>query len=224
MRRWRVGTFSMGVSLVLAGVTLLLSSWKGLSAFDTLVAWWPAVFVMIGAEILLFAVIAKTENPVVRYDVFSILFVGIIGCICLGYSVLASTGLLNEVRYTVGATERSLDLPKLSEKVSADVKRIVVQYGGPQPKIDKTAERSVSLFGNYRVRTSSDRAAETLKPDDVATVQTVGTTLYVSIKELPRRRGFADEYPYSAVTVVLPQDIPVELRGASNQEVVKKEQ
>jgi len=219
MKQWRVGTFSMGISLIMAGVTLLISSWQGLSAFDTLIAWWPVVFVLIGIEILLFAVLSKTENRIVKYDVFSVLFVGLIGCLCLGYAMLASTGLLNEVRYAVGSTERSLDLPKVAENVPADVNRIVVQFGGRQPKIDKTADRSVSLFGNYRVRTSSERNIEALKPDEVATVQTVGTTMYVSVKELPRKRGLTDEYPYAAVTVVLPQDIPVELRGASNQEI-----
>jgi hypothetical protein len=53
--------------------------------------------------------------------------------------------------------------------------------------------------------------------EQVVSVHTVGDTMYVQIKRLPQQRGLDSFYPWMNVTVVVPQDIQVEMRGANNQ-------
>jgi hypothetical protein len=219
MRRWRVGTFSMGLSLVLVGVTLMVSAWKGLSAFDTLLGWWPVVFIMLGLEILLFIAFSKKEQFVLHYDIFSILFVGVLCCCCIAFALVTSTGLMSEIRHAVGSVQHTVDLPEIAEAVPQEIERIVVQSSGPLPKIDKTAVRELHLFGNYRTRSSEERQADSINKEDVATIHKIGNTMYVAVKELSHRSGINDFYPMATLTITLPENIPLELRGSDNQEV-----
>jgi hypothetical protein len=219
MRRWRVGTFSMGLSLILVGMTLLLSAWKGLSSFDTLIGWWPVVFIMLGAEVLLFIVFAKKEEPVLHYDIFSIFFVGVLCCFCIAFALVTSTGLMKEIRHAIGSIQQTVDLPAIQQSVPQGVERIVVQSSGSMPKIDKTTGRDMHLFGSYRTRTYEQEQPVSLKKEDVASIHTIGNTMYISIKELSHRSGFNEVYPFATMTMTLPQDIPFELRGSDNHEI-----
>ncbi|ALS24550.1 MULTISPECIES: LiaF transmembrane domain-containing protein [Paenibacillus] len=211
MRTWRVGTLSMGLSLIFLGVTLFLSQLQGLNAFDTFFAWWPILFVLLGLEILVYLIWMRKENSMVRYDLMSVFFVGLLFISSFGLTFLTSIGVLGEVRRMVGTVERTVDLPEMREAVDERVKRIIVQTNGPQVKVDQTAERAVHLFGSYRERTQEDQFPE-VSEKNVYTVRTIGDTMYVQVKQPPIRQGFDSYYPYMNVTVVLPQDIPAELR------------
>ncbi|MGQ0419218.1 exosporium protein E, partial [Bacillus sp. HC-Mk] len=46
MRTWRVGTFSMGLSIISLGCFLLFSVVKGIQVLDTLTAWWPVLLII----------------------------------------------------------------------------------------------------------------------------------------------------------------------------------
>src|SRR4051812_33308619 len=92
---WRVGTFSMGGSLLLLGIFLLLSQLIGIDFAHMLISWWPIIFVVLGLEILLYLFFAKRDNPVLRYDFLSIFFVGIIGMMGIGFTFLSTSGLLD---------------------------------------------------------------------------------------------------------------------------------
>ncbi|MBP1992569.1 hypothetical protein [Paenibacillus eucommiae] len=219
MKRWRVGTFSMGISLVMVGATLLISTWKGLPAFDILLGWWPIVFIMLGVEILLFIFFSKKEQPVLYYDMFSIMFVGVLCCFCVVFSLVTSSGVMNEIRYSLGSVEKTLDLPDIKEPISQEVKRIVIQANGQVPKIDKMTGRELHLFGSYRTSTYENLEPVVVNQQDVATIRTVGGTMYIAIKELSRRNGINDTYPFATMTLTLPEDIPFELRGADNREI-----
>ncbi|MHC2209805.1 hypothetical protein ACVLD2_004047 [Paenibacillus sp. PvR052] len=216
MRTWRVGTLSMGLSLIFLGVTLFLSQLKGLDAFDTFFAWWPILFVLLGLEILIYLIWMRKENSVVRYDLMSVFFVGLLFISSLGFAFLTSIGVLGEVRRMVGTVERTVDLPEVREAVGDGVKRIIVQTSGPLVKVDQTPERSVHLFGSYRERAQEDEMPEAPEENAYA-VHTIGDTMYVQVKQPPVRQGFDSYYPYMNVTVVLPQDVPVELRNRDNQ-------
>jgi hypothetical protein len=222
MKRWRVGTLSMGLSLVLVGITLLMSTWSDSAAFDTLIAWWPVIFIMLGLEIILYLVLRSKDQPIIHYDMMSILFVSFLCCMCIGFSLVTASGLAKEIRYSLGSEDRTFDIPAIEEAVPATVDRIVIQSNGAMPKIDmNSTARALHLFGNYRIRQSLQEAeaSSMLAADDFATIRTVDRTMYVSIKELPVRTGLNSYYPYATLTMTLPQDVPYELRGRNNQVV-----
>ncbi|ASA97467.1 LiaF transmembrane domain-containing protein [Anoxybacillus flavithermus] len=51
MRKWRVGTVSMGASLILLGIVLFISQWEGMGAADIFASWWPFLLVLLGVEV-----------------------------------------------------------------------------------------------------------------------------------------------------------------------------
>lgn len=206
----------MGLSLIFLGMILFLSQLHGLEAFDTFLRWWPILFVLLGLEILIYLLWMQKENSMVRYDLMSVFFVGLLFISSLGFAFLTSIGVLGEVRRVVGAVERTVDLPEVREAVGDGVKRIIVQTSGPQVKVDQSTERAVHLFGSYRERTQEDERPGASE-ENVYNVRTIGDTMYVQVKQPPSRQGLDSYYPYMNVTVVLPQDVPVELRNRDNQ-------
>jgi hypothetical protein len=213
----------MGLSLVLVGITLLMSTWQGTTAFDTLITWWPVVFILLGVEILLFLAFKSKEQSVIHYDMFSILFVGVLCCICVGFALATASGFTQEIRYAIGRESRTLDIPSIQEAVPPDIERIIIQTDGTVPKMDGIEARELHLFGSYRTHQYGDGEVTPLRGEDVASVRTVDRTLYVLIKQLPRRTGLNDSYPDTTLTLAFPKDVPYEIRGRNNQRIIPDE-
>ena len=78
MRRWRVGSLTMGLVLILFGGVTLTSIIAGFSPVHILMTLWPVILICLGAEILLHLFVRKKEEEEVKlkYDVLSILFIG----------------------------------------------------------------------------------------------------------------------------------------------------
>ncbi|MFM1654562.1 LiaI-LiaF-like domain-containing protein [Brevibacillus sp. B_LB10_24] len=210
MRQWRIGTLSMGVSLIILGAILFLSQWRGPQSIDWVFTWWPIVFILLGAEILIFLALSKSEQVQVKYDVFSIFFIGLLGSACIGLTLLASTGVLGEIRHAVASVDQIKDVPELSRPVPQEVKRIVVQSAGVQVRMERTAGRDVHLFGTYRVVTSAERDEPDYDASQFAAIHTVGDTMYVTLKRPPERRGFSSYSSRVDLVLVLPKDVTVE--------------
>jgi hypothetical protein len=215
-KRWRVGTLSMGVALISLGSTLFISSWQGVTVFDTLIKLWPIIFVLLGCEILLYLFLSRTEKPILHYDVFSIFFVSFLCVCCLLFSLLTSSGLMEEFRYTINSKFISADLPNTRFDVPAGIEKIIVQTADRKLKIDKNNGAEIRLLGNYQVDALDKSKQTALKTEDVARIETIGKTMYVLIKELPGKRGFEHNLPVASMILVVPQEIPVEVRDSYN--------
>lgn len=217
MTKWRVGSVSMGVSLILLGLLFFFAKMDTKILTNLLTSWWPVVFIMLGIEILLYVFLAKNEKLQVKYDVFSILFVGFLGTICILFTLLASIGVLGEVQQAIGAVEMTKPLATISQAVPQNVNRIVVQTFDRPIKVEGNSERAVRLFGEYR--TSSSALSQEIKEMEkgYATIQTMGEVMYVTLHDLPTKRGINSVYPNEDVTIVLPQSVNVEIRGKHNQ-------
>lgn len=214
MRKWRVGTVSMGVSLILLGCFLFISQMKGIAVFDTLIAWWPLILIVLGIEVLFFVYLSKKEHPYVKYDVFSILFVGMVGFLSIGFVLLTGTGIMGEVQHAISAEEHTTVLPEVREQIPPEVERIVLQTNGQHVGVEGTDAEEITLFGTYSTVTSHVRKQSPLKAEDIIAVRTVGSTMYVTIKPLPHTMGLFHHEPSADVTVALPETMSVEVRGA----------
>ncbi|CAG7652431.1 hypothetical protein PAESOLCIP111_06534 [Paenibacillus solanacearum] len=218
MMRWRVGTLSMGLTLVFLGSILFVSQMNGMRAFDAFIAWWPILFVLLGLEILLYLWFSRKENTVVRYDFVSVFFVSLLYTCCLGFAVLTSIGVIGQIQLAISEVERTVELPDAKQPVGADVKRIIVQTSGSQVKVDQSNERVVHVFGSYRERVPQEAGTAADSPSPY-TFRTVGDTMYVHIKQQPAHRGLRSYTPYMRVTVVVPQEVKVEVRGADQMPI-----
>ncbi|QYR19271.1 hypothetical protein KZ483_15095 [Paenibacillus sp. sptzw28] len=212
MRKWRVGTLSMGLSLILLGIILFASQWKGMQAFDAFIAWWPVIFVLLGLEIIVYLFFSGKENSVIQYDFLSLFFVGVICLGCFGFTLLTSIGATEEIRSMLRVTEATKDLPTVKEALGDGVRKVIVQSSNQDIKIDKSADRSVQVFGTFRERIKAGEQPVPLDKNQIVSLHSTGDTMYVQIKQLPSKSGIDSYYPWMNVTVVLPRDVQVERR------------
>lgn len=216
MRKWRVGTVSMGLSLVLLGVFLLLTQIKGTKMFEPFLVWWPIILVVLGIEILLYLFLSKQENPIVKYDFISILFVGLLGTIGIGFTVLTSTGLLTELQTLVVAEDKSFNLPSIEEELPDNIKRIVLETSDHEVNIEGSNVNQLTVFGTYRAKVNPKSKPLIADKDNYTLTKIVGDTMYVTIKATSRHSGPFSTYMAIEPTVVVPNNVRLEVRGKHN--------
>ena len=220
MRTWRVGTFSMGASLLFLGLFLFLSRFLGYELVNVMTVWWPILLLVLGAEILLYLVLSRKESPVLKYDFLSIMFVGMIGTAGILLSVLSSMGLVGKVEEVMTREQRTFDLPHFSYNVDNHVKRVVVNTDGYEVTIEASPSREVSLFGTYQMETAS-KAKVVKAASEYVTVNQQGDTLYVTVKPLPNGIGPFRSYWQGEATILIPNDVKLETGGSDHPLTLK---
>lgn len=220
MKQWRIGTLSMGVSLIFMGIVLLMSQFQGLKSFDYFMIWWPMIFILIGLEIIgyIYWQARRSANEggagtdrVVKYDIFSIIFIGFIGTLCLMFFVFTATGIVHEVRAAVGAVEETHSWPSLAEDIPETIEKVVIT-SNHHVQIDSNHTNEMHVFGTYRTVSHPETMIEELLVEDVYDTYMVGDTLYVKIKPLPNKVGPFYTMNRTQLTISLPDRIDYELR------------
>lgn len=221
MRTWRVGTFSMGASLLLLGIFLLLSQIFELKLTHIMMSWWPVILIVLGIEILVFLFFSRQEKPFLKYDILSIFFVGIIGTIGIGFAILSSTGILEKMDDVLQREHRTLDLPEVDYSLKSGVKRIVIDTGNYPLTIEGSENKDISLFGTYTVN-AGKKEELILNGDDYVSIREKGDTIYVIIKGLPTEiLGPFDRYGSLAATILIPNNTNLEVSGNHNSITLK---
>lgn len=229
MRTWRVGSISMAVALIAGGVSILLSTWSQWDMSRILMLWWPIIFILLGIEILLYIQFSRQENFKVRYDMLSIVFIGLLGMGCLLLVALTSTGVMNELQYVVHADKVTRDLPVVERHLDESIQKIVVQANeylyGPI-RLHQTERDSVHIFGTYQSDMNikqAEQEEQALTAEEITKLYTIGDTLYISLKPVPAQTGLLREQPRMNVNLVLPENREVELVNSPNRFVQPQE-
>ncbi|MEH7382735.1 hypothetical protein V7138_19890 [Bacillus sp. JJ1533] len=217
MRKWRVGSVSMGLSLILLGVLLFVSQIKGIQMMEPLLVWWPIILIVLGIEIVVYLFLSKQENPIVKYDFLSIIFVGMIGTIGIGFTLLSSVGLVAEVQDVIGAEHRSMDLPVVEEKLADNIKRVVLETNGVTSKIEGSTANELHVFGIYRATVHPKAEPIISEAKDYVLKKVVGDTIYVTLKEPVDQAGPFSSSATIEPTIIVPSSIQLEVRGQHNQ-------
>ena len=144
--------------------------------------WWLIILVVLGIEIIFYLFLSKQENPIVKYDFISILFVGILGTIGIGFTVLTSTGLLTELQSFVVAEDKSINLPSIEEELPDKIKRIVLETSDHEAKIEGSNVNQINIFGTYRANVNPKSNPPIADRDEYTLIKVVGDTMYVTIK------------------------------------------
>jgi hypothetical protein len=210
MRTWRVGTFSMGASLVFLGLFLFLSRFLGFDLVHVMTAWWPILLIVLGVEILLYLFFSRQEKPILKYDFVSIIFVGLLGMAGILFATLSATGIMGKVEEVVAREERSFALPDFSYQMDDSIKRVVLRTVGYQTTIEASDEKEVSMFGTYRTQTTKKRKMLT-NADDYVQANKKGDTLYVNVKTLPNELGPFYSHQEVVSTILIPKGIELEV-------------
>jgi len=222
MRTWRVGTISMGISLVGLGLVLLVSQIADMNLTTILLSWWPLLFIILGAEILFYIYFSRKESSFVKYDIFSILFVGLLGTTGIVLILLTSSGLMDQVRAAVNSEEKTVNLPGFNQKAGKGIQRVVLDSGPYPLTIESGNDGKVSVFGTYGERVMEDADSLLKKAEDYLLVERSGDTLYISFKDLPIQNGLLDSGTMNLkATLIIPAELAVEIDGQSTDLVLK---
>ncbi|MHA6482024.1 hypothetical protein ACX1C1_08975 [Paenibacillus sp. strain BS8-2] len=185
IRQWRVGSLSMGVTLILMGTAFAVSLWQDVEAYELLLWVAPVVFILLGLELLLYLKMSGSRDTIVRYDWISVFFVGMIGAASLVLALLMSTGVFDELRTSVGMTQRTAFVETEGVSVPAEVKKIVVQ-ATDGVSISETETREVRLMG--QIRYWSEQPLSSIDTE-IWRTEIVGDTMFIVVGSVPRRDG-----------------------------------
>jgi len=215
-RRWRVGTLSMGLSLLFLGALIMASQWKGADVFETALAWWPLIFILLGLEVVIYTLWFRGKGRM-YYDVLSIFFVGFLALCCLVFAGISSLGLTQQFRSVISSVEQDYSLPEWSGSVPQGVKQIIVQAENPYGiKVDQTGGTGqLNVFGTYR--SNQGRLADE-NEDQLLRTKVAGDTLYILLGDTPRNSLDRSRYGIN-VTVSAPTAIQVIVRDNSGNKV-----
>ena len=100
MKRWRIGSLSMGLVLVASGVVMLVSLIVQVNVLNVMLTFWPVILICLGVEILLHLFVRKTDDTErkLRYDVLSVFFISFLLIISIGFYTVVYYASLFESR------------------------------------------------------------------------------------------------------------------------------
>ncbi|GIQ68967.1 hypothetical protein DUZ99_16330 [Xylanibacillus composti] len=212
MRKWRVGSFTMGFSLLLLGIVCLTTAWRGKEAFDALFQWWPLLFILLGVEILAALVLAKEEHPRLHYDVLSLLFVPFLIMLGMGFTLLTYTGLAEELRDSIRAVRYTETLPAWEQNLPPEVTTVVVQAPHTQVITDRIADSKLHLLGTYWYDSAIPQSEQPVLTTDIYETSVIGDKLYLTMNPLPQQHNWFGSPGHRKLTVIVPEQVHVEIR------------
>lgn len=205
---WKIGTYSMGLTLIGIGLAFATSLWQETTAYELLLWLAPIVFIMLGVELLIVHSARFSRSYIIQYNWFGVFFVGCVGVGALMLSALLSTGVLQEVNQLFKVTERSVYVEEHAPLPQQSIEKIIVRSElGYQ--LEKQAElNEISLLGT--VQYEAERPVQLTEQQLLKTSQ-VGQVLYIFIQGIEYDHNqFASSYVRSQLVLNVPAHIEVE--------------
>lgn len=217
MGRWRVGTLSMGVSMIVLGLVLLISLMGGYTVADQLMTIWPIILVMIGGEVLLLIFRSKEETKI-KYDVFSMIMIFLIFVVSMGVYSLTSTGLLKHLSAAVNSREYTVMIPQDSVKLKESIKKVIINPPNyASIELLGSADNQVVYRGSSEVFASSSALAEDLIKEGKVYFEEVGDVLYIQFGSLERRNDIRQGISSLKYSIHIPAGVDLEVKGSNYQ-------
>lgn len=212
MRTWRVGTISMGMTLIFLGIFLVLSQLLDWKPSYAMISWWPIILIVLGVEILIYLILAKQDTPIVKYDLFSIFFVGVIGFIGIVFAIVSATGIFDKIHDWTNYEVKTIDLPTYSTKLDETITRVVVDTGSEPLTIETGITSEVAVFGTYVTEAVKGKTPIEASDDYLFTEQK-GDTLFINFKMLPQTLSPFGYHSERSTTMIIPDDVEVEIEA-----------
>ncbi|MDW7673685.1 MAG: hypothetical protein SCK28_04025 [Bacillota bacterium] len=212
MRQWRVGSLSMGLTLIALGIVMLASLLKGYTIIEQLLNWWPIILIVLGVEVIGYLYFSKQEQPSIKYDFLSIFVILSLGFLSIGVYTVASIGIIPRVTSMMASNNYAVMLPDTEIAVTSDINNIVIEAPAMPLELKSGTAESITLFGKgVFVTTSEDEAQEMAAKSGIKAKQ-VGDTLYVYFEEITRWGDLTMGVRDLNYTLVLPEGKQVEVK------------
>lgn len=216
MGRWRVGTLSMGITLMVLGVILLISLFGGFRIADQLLKAWPVLLILLGGEILYYLYRAKEEQPKIRYDIFSIFMIAVIFLTSTIFYGFASTGILGYLTTWVNSNDYSIALEMMEKPINGNINKIMIQVPNwVTIELKGHSEQKITYRGSGDVFCTSLEAAEEIMKQGDVIMEEIGDILYIHFLSVDRRDDFKQGVTNLQYNLFLPVDVDVEIKGGN---------
>lgn len=207
MRQWRVGTLSGGLLLIITGSALLYAQFNKLAVFDTVLKWWPVIFILLGLEVLLQSYLQRQEDNKVKYDILSIIIILFIVLFGVGIQTFRELGLADRIRLEVSSQvfviQDHRQIP-----LDAGIHRVILETDGSQVNIHNTSGNSITAQYSLHVRSQSqNQAQEYVEKFPGMSEKKEGDTVYIHLNS---GRGDSS-LVNSEYSLLIPANVAVEM-------------
>jgi len=181
MRTWRVGTLSMGITLLIMGLGLLYAQINEKLVLDLAAKWWPLIFILLGAEVLLQSWQAKKNDTRIAYDVLGVFVIMILLCFGLTMEAMRESGLIEQCRTTLISQNYELLNATDPIPVDAGIKKVVIEQSSDPLEIVSCSTDNITASWKANVTsTSRNEAMNILKESQILQTRRQGDTLYIA--------------------------------------------
>ncbi|MEK3884092.1 hypothetical protein [Paenibacillus sp. PL2-23] len=205
---WRVGSLSMGITLMLIGTAFAVSLWQDAEAYELLMWVAPVIFILLGVELLIYVSIAGKRSARVRYDWLSVLFVGLIGAGSVVLALLMSSGLFEEIQRDMRTTQRTAFVEAQKVEVPAGVESLIV-IAPSGLAIEHATSRELLLMGQVRYWSAE---AYTGAAQEMLRTQAAGSSMYIWIGTPEWEEGAKVTGMAPQLILTVPEGVTVERR------------
>src|SRR5690554_6580103 len=220
VRQWRVGTISMGLTLLVIGIVLLIGSFGGSLALSNILKLWPIILITLGLEMVLTNtwVTIKGFRISFTYDGLSIFLVLLLVFVSSGLVAMESTGMLDYAHTALRTSQRYIEAEKVLYPVDESLELLVLDIEDATADIRSYDGEEIRVSVVYDGYFVSQEAGEEYAQEQYASSQRQGDTLFVQV--YPPAQGMQpNSHVEQKITVQIPAQLEVEyqqLHGAAS--------
>lgn len=223
MRQWRVGSLSLGLTLILIGLAAVFQ-WAGSAGYGifAVLRWWPVILILLGSEITIAAIQAGRSEPRVKYDWVGVMAIVIITGLSICLEAVNVTGFLSKVQLAMRSSTYSMEERQVVSIPIGTVARAAVTCESGTVEIrTSTGDDLVILGGGSVPALSKDEAVEWLNSFR-ATSHTEGDTAYITLQAPPFETWSLRSSPDERWVVIVPERLHIDLSSVSEVDVVAR--
>ncbi|HHV65279.1 MAG TPA: DUF4097 domain-containing protein [Peptococcaceae bacterium] len=222
MRKWRVGTISMGILLIATGFLLILSELRGYNGAVLILRWWPVILIILGLEILAYLAFSKEDQPRIRLDGLSILLTILIILISAGvYGVNSflksdfATVFLGEIGYYKNQTiiNRSYAID------AGQVNKLQIENSNGQIRVEKYDGQTIKVDAGVLIKNNDEEAAQQIAKDLIEINE--GPTLSIFTRDIGLLQGTANYQVTVNYAIKVPKGLEFTINNKNGEIILK---
>jgi len=165
MRKWRVGTISMGVLLIATGLILLAGEIQGYNGAGLILRWWPAILIILGAEILVYIFVSREEQPRIKFDglsIFIVIMIILISSAAYGTGVFLKSDFSGHFLGGMGFYKYETLITRDYEYDAEGVDKLQLRNSYGKVRIESYAGDKIRIESSIHIRNNDEEAARKL--------------------------------------------------------------
>lgn len=193
MRKWRVGTVSMGIILIATGLLLLISELNGINGARIILRWWPVILIILGIEVLAYLGLSKSsgeEQPKLKFDglsIFLTIFIVLFSSGAYAASSFLNSGFSSILLNEYGLYEHETVLNKNYDIKAAGVGKLQISNTQGEILVEKTTGDKILIDAAITIKSNGNEDTEKLAQSLIEITE--GETLKVNTRTVGALQG-----------------------------------